>query len=99
MIQVFTTAMHYAEQRTGLPRTVVLGHDRYLDFGSAGANLAVAALLVAATVPLAALTYRFVERPSLAWFRRNDARLAASAGEPARAPAHTAVHGAALVPR
>lgn len=87
VIQVFTTAMHYVEQRTGLPHTVILGHDRYLDFGSGLANLAVAAALVAATVPLAALTYRFVERPSLAWFRRNDARLAAPA---ARAPACSA---------
>ncbi len=58
---------------------MILGHDRYLDFGSGPANLAVAAALVAATVPLAALTYRFVERPALAWFRRNDARLAAAA--------------------
>ncbi len=78
VIQAFTTAMHYVAQRTGLPQTVVLGHDRYLDFGTGPANLAVAAALVAATVPLAALTYRFVERPSLAWFRRNDARLAAA---------------------
>ncbi|AWN49594.1 hypothetical protein DK419_27330 [Methylobacterium terrae] len=95
VIQVFTTAMHYVEQRTGLPRTVVLGHDRYLDFGSGGANLAVAAGLVAATVPLAALTYRLVERPALAWFRRNDARLAAAAVERDRAPAVAA----ALLPR
>lgn len=79
VIQIFTAVMHAAELRLGLPRTVILGHDRYLDFGSGPANLAVAAALVAATVPLAALTYRFVERPSLAWFRRNDARLAAAA--------------------
>ncbi|MBE7204805.1 MAG: acyltransferase, partial [Parafilimonas terrae] len=47
VIQVFTTVMHYVEQRTGLPRTVILGHDRYLDFGTGAANLAIAALLVA----------------------------------------------------
>lgn len=76
LIQVFTTAMHALEARTGLPRTVVIGHDRYLDFGSGAANLAVAAGLVAATVPLAALAHRLIERPALAWFRRNDARLA-----------------------
>ncbi|QRE74516.1 acyltransferase family protein [Methylobacterium aquaticum] len=79
VIQVFTAVMHAAEPRIGLPRTVILGHDRFLDFGSGPANLAVAAALVAATVPLAALTYRLVERPALAWFRRNDARLAAAA--------------------
>ncbi|KMO31054.1 hypothetical protein VQ03_27815 [Methylobacterium tarhaniae] len=79
VIQVCTTVMHAIGQRTGLPRTVIVGHDQYLDVGSGPANLAVAAGLVAVTVPLAALTYRFVERPSLAWFRRNDARLAASA--------------------
>jgi peptidoglycan/LPS O-acetylase OafA/YrhL len=77
VIQVFTTAMHYVAQRTGLPHTVMLGHDPYLDVGTGAANLAVAAALVVVTVPLAALTYRVIERPSLAWFRRNDARLAA----------------------
>jgi peptidoglycan/LPS O-acetylase OafA/YrhL len=96
VIQVFTTAMHYVEHRTGLPRTVVIGHDRYLDFGSGPANLAVAAGLVALTVPLAGLTYRLVERPALAWFRRNDARLAAGAvAERPRGP----VPAAALLPR
>ncbi|MGF3026458.1 acyltransferase family protein [Methylobacterium aquaticum] len=77
VIQVFTTAMHYVAQRTGLPHTVMLGHDPYLDVGTGAANLAAAAALVVVTVPLAALTYRVIERPSLAWFRRNDARLAA----------------------
>ncbi|TNC12088.1 acyltransferase [Methylobacterium terricola] len=99
VIQAFTTAMHAVELRTGLPHTVILGHDRYLDFGSGAANLAVAALLVAVTVPLAALTCRLVERPSLAWFRRNDARLAAAIADPAAERARVAAGGAALVPR
>lgn len=96
VIQVFTTAMHYVEHRTGLPRTVVIGHDRYLDFGSGPANIAVAAGLVALTVPLACLTYRLVERPALAWFRRNDARLAAGAA--AQRPRRP-VPAAAFLPR
>ncbi|GJD61675.1 acyltransferase family protein [Methylobacterium frigidaeris] len=92
VIQVFTSVMHSVEQRTGLARTVILGHDRFLDVGSGPANLAVAAALVALTVPLAAATHRLVERPSLAWFKRQDTRLAAPvAGAPAA--------GAALVPR
>ncbi|WP_279359769.1 acyltransferase family protein [Methylobacterium indicum] len=101
VIQVFTTAMHAVEARTGFPRTVILGHDRFLDFGSGAANLAVAAGLVAVTVPLAALTYRLVERPSLAWFRRNDARLAEAEVEAeveARAPERVAPGPAAALP-
>lgn len=93
VIQVFTTAMHYAEQRTGLPRTVILGHDHSLDFGLGAANVAVAVLLVAVTVPFAALTHRLVERPCLAWFKRNDARLAQDRGEGRPVPAGV------LVPR
>ncbi|TGD93270.1 acyltransferase family protein [Methylobacterium nonmethylotrophicum] len=98
VIQVVTTAMHAVEQRTGLPHTVVIGHDRYLDFGSGLLNVAVAALLVAATVPLAALTYRLIERPALGWFKRQDARLASGTPTTAvvRAPAPITT---ALLPR
>ncbi|MGX7707101.1 acyltransferase family protein [Methylobacterium sp. Gmos1] len=82
-IQVFMATVHAIEARTGLALTVVHGHDRVVDFGSGTANLAAAAALVALTVPLAALSHRFVERPALAWFKRIDAGLAAPA---ARAP-------------
>lgn len=87
VIQVFVTTIHAVEARTGLALTRVLGHDHLVDLGSGPANLAAAAALVALTVPLAALTHRIVERPSLAWFRRIDSGLAAPA---ARAPAAVA---------
>ncbi|AWB24070.1 acyltransferase [Methylobacterium currus] len=96
VIQVFTTVVHAVEHRTGAARTAILGHDRILDVGSGPANLAVAAGLVAVTVALAALTYRFVERPSLAWFKRREARRNARLSAPAARPPAGA---AALVPR
>ncbi|SFU68250.1 Peptidoglycan/LPS O-acetylase OafA/YrhL, contains acyltransferase and SGNH-hydrolase domains [Methylobacterium sp. 174MFSha1.1] len=92
MIQVFVTAVHAVEARTGLSLTTVLGHEHLVDLGSGAANLAAAAALVALTVPLAALTHRVIERPSLAWFKRVDAGLAAPT---ARTPAAVA----AMAPR
>ena len=98
VIQVFTTGLHYAAPRLGL--VPVEREGWIIDLGSPGLNLAVALALVGVTVALAALSYRLVERPSLAWFKALDRRLFAR--EPAsaeRSPGPAGLRHAAVLYR
>ncbi len=70
VFQLFRSAMHVLEHRTGVPFVVMHGEDQLVTFGSGWLNFAVAVLLIAGVVvPLAAVSYARIEQPGIAFFR------------------------------
>lgn len=74
-----------SDKLTGSATVVPMGHTEGVDFGSLFAGDAAIVAILGVTIAVSGVTYRMVEQPGRAWFRRRADRM--FAGKPARQPA------------